>query len=148
MPLRRVVLDPNVYVSAAIASGGTTAAIVDLIDAGVVVPVVSPVLLSELNGVLRRDRFRTWLTHGQVDEFVAELVRVAEVYDDPVDVARVSPDPDDDYLFALAGFAQEDALVSGDADVTGVLGTGLTLLTPRELLDRVTDELDTGGRSG
>lgn len=74
---QRVVLDPNVFVSAAISSGGTTAAIMDLIDAGLVVPVISPTLLAELTGVLRREKFRAWLALEQVRSFIAEWERLA-----------------------------------------------------------------------
>ncbi len=41
---RRIVLDPNVLTSGAMASGGTTALIVDLIEATVLMPIVSPAL--------------------------------------------------------------------------------------------------------
>jgi predicted nucleic acid-binding protein len=49
-------LDPNVLVSAAITPSGATAEMVRLIDAGLLVPIVSPLLLSELAQVLHRPR--------------------------------------------------------------------------------------------
>lgn len=69
----RVVIDPNVLVSAAISPAGATAAIVGLIDAGAVTAVVSPRLLTELGGVLRRDRFRTWLGLDEVAAYLTDL---------------------------------------------------------------------------
>jgi putative PIN family toxin of toxin-antitoxin system len=140
--LLRVVIDPNVFVSAAISAGGATAAIVDLIDAGVIVPVVSPRLLGELDGVLRREKFRAWLTIDQVNAFVTELERLAESADDPDHVPSVSPDPDDDYLLALARTTQADALVSGDPDLTELTLDDLPVVTPRELLDELTAALN------
>ncbi len=50
----------------------------DLINAGLVVPVISPTLLVELTGVLRRKKFRAWLDLEQVTSFTAELERLAE----------------------------------------------------------------------
>jgi putative PIN family toxin of toxin-antitoxin system len=76
--LRRIVVDPNVLVSAATTTGGVTAAILDLIDAGVIVPIVSPRLLAELDAVLRRDKFRDWLDLDTAAAFMAELERLAE----------------------------------------------------------------------
>jgi len=143
--LRRVVVDPNVLVSAAITAGGTTAAIIDLIDSGIVVPIVSPRLLAELGGVLRRDRFRAWLDLDQVASFLAEVERLAEVSDDPERVPAVSPDPDDDYLIALAHVSRADALVSGDPDLTQLLLDDLLVLTPRGLLDALAARLGDRG---
>jgi uncharacterized protein len=115
----RVVLDPNVLVSAAITSSGAVAEILDLIDASVITPVVSPALLTELTLVLRRDKFRAYLDLGAALAFVAEVERLAETWDDPdSDSTAESPDPDDAYLIALARSAQADALVSGDRDLT------------------------------
>ncbi len=141
-PVRRVVVDPNVFISAAISSEGATAALIDLIDAGMLLPVVSPRLLAELDGVLRREKFRTWLDLAQVAGLITELERLGEIADDPVEVPTVSPDPDDDYLIALARSTGADALVSGDRDLTELDLTDLPVLTPRQLLDELAAELD------
>lgn len=133
----RVVLDPNVLVSAAITSSGATAEILDLIDASVITPVVSPALLTELTLVLRRDKFRRYLDLAAALAFVAEVERLAETWDDPVGDSAESPDPDDAYLIALARSAQADALVSGDSDLTTLDLPDLSILSPRELLDAV-----------
>lgn len=71
--LGRPVVDPNVFVSAVIAPGGVPGVIVKLIGAGAVVPVLSGELLAELDGVLRRPRFRRYLDLDQVERFVAQL---------------------------------------------------------------------------
>lgn len=122
---RRVVVDPNVFVSAAISAGGATAGLIDLMDAGMILPIVSPKLLAELDGVLRRDKFRDWLDLDRAAEFVMQLERVAELADDPHEVPPMSPDPDDDYLVALARSARAQALVSGDSDLTNLELTDL-----------------------
>jgi len=46
-------------------------------------------------------------------------------------------DPDDDYLIALAQTHAVDAVVSGDAHLLGVASSELSVLTPRELADRL-----------
>ena len=141
MPLR-VVIDPNVLVSAAISPAGATAAIVGLIDAGAITAIVSPRLLTELGGVLRREKFRTWLGLDEVAAYVDELERLAELVDDPSEVPIVSPDPDDDYLIAIARHADADALVSGDTDLTDLALADLPTLTPRQLLGELAATFD------
>lgn len=138
-PPYRVVIDPNVYISAAITTSGATARILDMIDAGTIVPVVSPRVLVELTEVLRRERFRRYLDLATAMRFITELERLAELYDDPDDVEALSPDADDDYLIALARSGQVDALVSGDHDLTALDIAGLRVLTPRQLLDTLAD---------
>lgn len=49
----------------------------------------------------------------------------------------MSRDLDDDYLIALARAADVDALVSGDEDLTTLDLDDLDILTPRQLLDRL-----------
>lgn len=61
----------------------------------------------------------------------------AEIVDDPQRVEPISRDPDDDYLIALSRAANADVLVTGDEDLTSVSVTGLEILTPRQLLDRL-----------
>jgi len=105
------------------------------------VAVVSPRLLEELDGVLRRDKFRDWLDLDQVTVFMTELERLAETSEDPTQIPEVSPDPDDDCLIALARRTATDALVSGDPDLTGLALDDLPVLTPRQL-DALAASLD------
>lgn len=55
-------------------------------------------LLAELHGVLRRDKFRQSLSPEEVEAYVTELTSRSEPQVDPVDPPSVSPDRDDDYL--------------------------------------------------
>ncbi len=133
-PPRRIVIDPNVLVSAAI-TAGTTRAVTDLIDAAIIVPIVSPGLLAELDGVLRRQKFRRYLSLEEAEAYVSEVARRGELWDDPPDLPEISPDRSDDYLIALARDANADALASGDTDLTGLDLPYLPVLTPRNLLE-------------
>lgn len=141
---RRIVIDPNVLVSAAITPSGSTAAITDLIDAGIIVPIVSPMLLAELHGVLRRDKFRQYLSPEEVEAYVTELTSRSEPQVDPVDPPSVSPDRDDDYLIALARAVEAHALISGDTDLTGLDLPDLPVLTARQLLKSHATDSDRG----
>lgn len=95
--------------------------------------VVSPLLLSELEGVLLRKKFRAHLTVSEVRNYLNFLRRLATVVPDPDESAPISSsDPDDDYLLDLA-FAQKAILVSGDSDLLDLTG-GAPICAPRDLL--------------
>jgi predicted nucleic acid-binding protein len=83
----RVVLDPNVLVSAAISKAGPP-----------------------------RQILTAWI-------------------DDPAALLGASPDPDDDYLIALARAANADYLVSGDRHLLDLEAPDPPVLTPRQFLD-------------
>lgn len=72
---------------------GATAAVIDLINAGVILTVVSPMLLAEPGGVLCLDKFRDWLDLEHESEFVSELERLAEIADRPAGIRPVSSGP-------------------------------------------------------
>jgi putative PIN family toxin of toxin-antitoxin system len=127
-------VDPNVLVSAAIASGNPSR-VVELASAGLITLVASPRLLDELQGVLSRDKFLHWRTREELDRFVDDIVLLAEPASDPVDVPAVSRDPNDDYLVALADEADADALCSGDRDLRDI--AGVVVRTPAELVAMV-----------
>jgi hypothetical protein len=57
----------------------------------------------------------------------------------PARRAGLSPDPDDDYLIALARIAEADYLVSGDRHLTAISDPIAPVLTPREFRDRLTE---------
>lgn len=58
----RIVADTNVLVSALLAPAGGPGALLAAIDAGEATLVLSPHLVSELEDVLARDRFRAWVS--------------------------------------------------------------------------------------
>jgi len=95
--------------------------------------------LNELTCVLLRTKFRRYASPAEVHQLVAELSAIAIMADDPPDPPSVTRDPGDDYLVALAVGAGADALVSGDRDLTDLTGAGVTVLTPRGLIDHLDD---------
>lgn len=133
----RVVADPGVLVSAVLSATGPPALIVDRWRAGDFDLVVSPKLLMELEEVLLRPRFRALVSEDDAHAYVDALAAEALVVADPEDVERVTRDPDDDYLVALAIAARADVIVSGDADLTQLVEPPVPVITPRELLDQL-----------
>lgn len=131
----RIVVDPNVLVSAAIsAAGPPRQVVVAWVDERFEL-IVSPVLLDELRDVLGRPKFRRFISLAVAREFVDGLADDAQVVEDPTEREAISRDPDDDYLIALARAAGADYLVSGDGDLLDLENPDPPVLTPRQFLD-------------
>ena len=130
----RVVLDPNVLISALLSPSGASARLLVELHAGAFEVVTSPLLLKELANVLRREKFRRYVTEEEAEAFVALIQRESIVLHDPEPpTARLSEDPGDEYLIALAGAARVEALVSGDPHLLRLRGS-IPVKSPREFL--------------
>ncbi|HEY4096661.1 MAG TPA: putative toxin-antitoxin system toxin component, PIN family [Baekduia sp.] len=119
--MQRVVLDVNVFVAACLSPRGTV--------------IVSPLLLAELDRVLRRPKFSRWIAPPQITALVAALEEAATLVPDPPAQPGLTADPGDDYLVALARAAGADCIVSGDAHLTDLVDPRPPVLTPRAFLD-------------
>lgn len=118
----RAVLDPGVLVSALITPSGTPAKLLLSAGEGGFELIVSPLLLEELELVLRREKFRRYVDLDSVATYVDLLRRSAEIAADPETPPPIHcADPDDDYLIALA-HSQNAALVSGDSHLLALAG--------------------------
>jgi putative PIN family toxin of toxin-antitoxin system len=76
--------------------------------------VVSERLLAELEGVLRREKFRRYFPEEVVPAFLKRLREIALISQEEGVIEPVTVDPKDDYLFALTRSTSADYLVSGD----------------------------------
>jgi putative PIN family toxin of toxin-antitoxin system len=84
---------------------------------------------------LARPKFRRFITTAVAAEFIHGLATDAVVVADPPEPPEVSPDPDDDYLIALARAAGADYLISGDRHLLDLTDPDPPVLTPRQFLD-------------
>ena len=134
----RVVFDPNVLISARLSPNGAPGLLLRQWLAGRFELLVSPALLIELADVLQRDKFRTYLTAEQAREFVDSLRAGASLVEDPPVSPQGSPDPDDDYLLALALVHHADCLVSGDPHLASMEVAEPRILRPRDFLAGLT----------
>jgi uncharacterized protein len=130
----RIVCDPNVLVSAAVATG-VSAELLDrwLLNDRPFELVVCPMLLGELSDVLMRPKFRRWITAEQVAAFVELL----DAKRGRGTIPPVTGDAKDDYLAALHRRAKADLLVSGVPDLTELQAADVSVLPPGELLRRL-----------
>lgn len=130
----RAVLDTNVLVSALISPGGGSARLLLELRSGAFEFIASPLLLAELRDVLRREKFRRYVSEAEADAYV-ELIRTEGVVraDPAPSPEQLSTDPDDEFLVDLARDAQADALVTGDAHLLALRAI-IPAMTPGEFL--------------
>jgi len=134
--LIRAVIDPNVLISAFISQRGSAPdRIVRAWREGAFELIVSAHLIAELTDAPGRPKFARQAAEGRAEAYVAALAGDALTIDDPSDPPFVSPDRDDDYLFALAAAAGADLIVSGDRHLTQLSDTTPRVLTPRRFAD-------------
>lgn len=72
--------------------------------------------------MLGRPKMRGYFPEGAVPVYLERLLAVAALTEDPTtSIARdATPDPDDDYLVALAALCGASYLVSGDRHLLGL----------------------------
>lgn len=131
----RAVLDPNVLVSAAISPNGPPRQILTAWADERFVLIISPAVLDELADVLARPKLQRFVTTALASAFIDGLATDAVIVQDPPEPPDLSPDPDDDYLIALARTASADYLVSGDRHLLDLTDPDPPVLTPRQFLD-------------
>ena len=114
----RVVVDANVFVSAAIRNGPSRRIVQAWLERDTFEVIVCPELLAEVREVLtERPRLRRWIDLPVAELFVNRIEGATELVPDPGDAEVHTRDPGDDYLIALARVHGADLIVSGDRDL-------------------------------
>lgn len=140
MPPPRAVADTNVLVAAAITPRGLCGRLLEAAIDGRWQLVASPMLLTELETVLERDKFRRWLSEHEAARFVTDIRALCGVVPDPPSATSAqTSDPKDEYLLALAKVARVVALISGDPDLTELADLEPPVLRPATFLDGLRD---------
>ncbi len=136
--MTRIVVDPGVLISALIGrEGGAPDLVVRAFADDRIEVVASPLLLAELDQVLRRPKFSRYAEAGTRREFVERVRRHATIVADPSDQPAVTRDRKDDYLVALGRREGVDAIVSGDRDLMEAELETPPVWTPRQLVDHL-----------
>lgn len=132
----RAVVDVNVLISAALSARGPSAEILRNNRDGAFELIISELLIAELTRALGYPRLRKRISAEKAAAFVSWVLDHATLAEDPPDPAPVrSPDPDDDYLLALA-ISCRAFLVTGDQHLLG-LRDDLPILPPAEFAGRL-----------
>lgn len=138
MRLTKVVLDTNVVVSAHLTAGGLEAFVLDLALASKLQLYVSPDILAEYEGVLRRPRFR--IDSKKVTQSL-RLIKKRAKNVTPTLTLSVSPDPDDNRFLECAEAANADYLVTGNRRHFPAKYRNTLVVNARQLIEIITPEL-------
>src|SRR5271155_1717152 len=106
-----VVLDTNIVVSAHLSPKGIPMTLLDLALAGRVDLYVSPAILDEYEGVMRRGKFRF---HPRVLERSLRDIRETAILVHPRIKLSVCKDPKDNMFVECAEAASADVLITGN----------------------------------
>ena len=129
----RAVVDTNVTVSAALLPRSTPRRALDqVLEQGTLL--ISLATLAELNDVLCRPRFDSYLREAERLEFLAALARESELVEVTAEVS-VCRDPKDDKFLELALSGAATHLISGDDDLLALHPfRGVAILSPHDFV--------------
>ena len=134
----KVVIDANVFVSAAIRHGPSRRIVDAWLERDSFGVVACPRLLTEVRGVLtKRPRLRRWIELPVARLFVDRLAATLELVADPGEVSLHTRDPGDDYLITLARVHRAAFIVSGDRDLIEWRPQRPPVLTPAAFADLI-----------
>jgi len=134
----RAVVDVNVLISAVLSSQGPSAELVRAARDGGFELIVSELLLTELERAFGYPKLRKRVPAEKAAAYIGWLRSHATLAEDPAGPVPVaSPDPDDDYLLALA-IDRRAFLVTGDQHLLG-LRDELPIYPPAEFLRMLTE---------
>ena len=139
---RRVVVDTNVWISAALTANGAPAQLARRVLAECM-PVLSEATFAELEARLWRLKFDRYLGMDLRQRILHDLDAAAfwVAILPGLAAQRWCRDPDDDHFIRAALAAQAPLLVSGDADLLEVPAIeGLRILTPPQALAAIEGE--------
>ena len=109
----RVVLDTNILVSALFAPAGNSAAIYDAWEQGKFTLLTCAEHLDELRATLQKPKVANLIKPYKAGRLVNQIKKLAEDIGKLPRVKR-SPDPEDNFLLAMAEAGNADYLVTGD----------------------------------
>ena len=132
----RVVLDTNILISALIRPKSVARQIYEGARSGRIALVTCDAQLDEFRRVTRYPRVKQYIRSSEAGTMLNELRELA-VYIEVNENVDVSPDPADNFLFAMAQASQADYLVTGDKKDVLALGRHekTQIVTVRKLIE-------------
>lgn len=135
----RAVLDVNVLISGVLSTKGPSAEILRSNRDGAFDLIISELLIAEFTRALAYPKLRKRIPAEKAAAYISWVCDHGTLAEDPPEPAPVrSPDPDDDYLLALA-VRRGAFLVSGDQHLLG-LNDDLPILTPTEFVTKLREQ--------
>jgi uncharacterized protein len=116
----RVVVDANVFVSAALKPHSKPAQIIGLVKKGKIALVLSQAILEELRKVFRYPKIKKELrlSVSEIDETLGKITAGAVLTPVNIKISAVKDDPEDNRYLECAVEGQADYIISGDRHLT------------------------------
>jgi putative PIN family toxin of toxin-antitoxin system len=134
----KIVVDANVFVSAAIAKGAPHDLVMRWLRGADFEILLCPMLVNEIESVLvTRGSLRQYIPREEAETFVIMIATFAPLLPNPMTATSESRDQRDDYLIHFARENNADCIVSGDKDLLEWLAQTPPVMTPRIFLERV-----------
>ena len=132
----RVVLDTNILISALITPRSVARQIYEGARSGRFAQVICDAHINEFRRVTRYPKVQRYIRPAEAGTMLNELRELA-VFIEVKEKVDISPDPADNFLFAMAQASQADYLVTGDtADVLALVRHGKAqIVTVRKLIE-------------
>ena len=134
----KVVLDANIFISAALKPQSSLATIFELIKQGKIKLILSGDILSEIRAVLLYPKIkkRHRRSSKEIAKFLKETVRVSLFTPGKVKVEEIKEDPEDNKYLSAAVEMKADFIVSGDRHLRDLrIFEGTRILDPSTFLN-------------
>jgi putative PIN family toxin of toxin-antitoxin system len=130
MALLRVVLDTNVYISAAL-HGREAETVLELASARRIILLISPAILSELE---EKVRDQLGWTSERTELLLRAILGITEIVEPQITLKVVTEDDDDNRVLECAASSSADLIVTFDKDLLRLKSYETTgIITPRQL---------------
>jgi hypothetical protein len=138
--LKKVVLDTNALISGLLWEGNE-ATIIEKAEKKEIQPFISPKILKELEGVLKREKFTKRLKDKEntVEKAVAKIALIATLIEPNINISEIKEDPDDNRVLECAVSADVDFIISGDNHLLSLKRySGIAIITASEFIKKET----------
>ncbi|MCG8448042.1 MAG: putative toxin-antitoxin system toxin component, PIN family [Pirellulales bacterium] len=130
----RYVFDTNVIVSALLFNQSIPGqAFIRSLDSGTIL--ISTALIEELNDVLAREKFNSYVTGEERESFLESLIHESELVE-ITEVVKACRDPKDNCILELAISGKASSVITGDQDLLTLNPfRDIPIVTPASLLE-------------
>jgi uncharacterized protein len=136
--LKKVVLDTNALISGLLWDGNE-ATIIEKAEKKEIQLLISPKILKELEGVLKREKFTKRLDDKEytVEKAVTKIALIATLIEPDININEIKEDPDDNRVLECAVYAKVDFIISGDNHLLSLKRySGIDIITASEFIKK------------
>ncbi len=136
----RVVIDANIFVSAVLKPNSNPDKIIDLVQKGRIILLISHEIITEIKRVLLYPKIRKVLSLGvkEIGEFLTEVTKAAVTTPGKIRLDAVKHDPEDNRYLECAVEGQADFIISGDHHLTDLKTfRGIKIVDPVTFLNLI-----------